>query len=437
MRLGVVDHGDRRIFFHELVQRLAELDVVLAFLGGDRNREHRRTGRHRHQRFVRLLAGGDGVAGHGMVELGQRDGLADAGRAALLGGLAHELEHAGDTPGLALGRQERRAVGDLAVEHAHDRHLAAVRGLQRLHHIGERVAAGLDAEPLGGRRDVGRFVAQRLHQTQHAVGAGRRTHQHRTHEAVAQLLRQVVEDLVLRRLDVAEQLLHQLVVVVRQRLQHREARRLLAVDDVAFERHDFGSGVLLVDKGALQREVDETGDDVAVERRNLAQQKLRARRRLQQREHVVNGGVGLVDLVQEQEARNLLVLELAQDQLQLRDLLFVHLADDDGGVDTRQRRAHVMDELDRAGTIDEREAFAHEVRRRDRKLDAHVMMARFLAGVADRGSGVDGALALDRAGACEDCFEESGLAALERAYQRDAPGARGSCAVLCHFRLPR
>ena len=69
-------------------------------------------------------------------------------------------------------------------------------------------------------------------------------------------------------------------------------------------------------------------------------------------------------------------------------------------------------------------------------FDAHAVVARFLAGVADRGSRIDGALALDRAGAREDGFEKSGLAALERAHQRDAPGTRGSCAVLCHFRLP-
>ena len=133
---------------------------------------------------------------------------------------------------------------------------------------------------------------------------------------------------------------------------------------------------------------------------------------------------------------NLLVFELAQDELKLRDLLFVHLADDHRGIDRRQRRTHVMDEFDRARTIDEREALAHEARRRDRELDAHVVMARLLAGVADGGAGIDGALALDRAGAREDGFEKSGLAALERAHQRNAPGARGSCAVLCHFRLP-
>ena len=55
-------------------------------------------------------------------------------------------------------------------------------------------------------------------------------------------------------------------------------------------------------------------------------------------------------------------------------------------------------------------------------FDAHLVMARFLGGVADRGAGFDAALALDRAGAREDRFEQRGLAALEGAHQRDAPG---------------
>ena len=40
--LGIVDHGQRGILVDQLVERLAELDVVLALLGGDRDREHRR-----------------------------------------------------------------------------------------------------------------------------------------------------------------------------------------------------------------------------------------------------------------------------------------------------------------------------------------------------------------------------------------------------------
>ena len=194
--------------------------------------------------------------------------------------------------------------------------------------------------------------------------------------------------------------------------------------------------MLLVDIGALEREIDEAGDDVAVPDRNLAQQQRHARRRLQHLERLAHALVGLVDLVEEQEARNFLVFELAQDQLQLRHLLLVGLADHDRGVDRRQRRAHVVDEFDRAGAIDESVTVAHETGGGDRELDAHLVMARFLAGVADGGARLDRALALDRAGAREDRFEQRGLAALERAHQRDAPWTRGSCAVLCHIRLP-
>ena len=39
------------------MERLAEFDVVLAFLGGDRDRKHRRERLHLRDRFVRLLAG--------------------------------------------------------------------------------------------------------------------------------------------------------------------------------------------------------------------------------------------------------------------------------------------------------------------------------------------------------------------------------------------
>ena len=47
-----------------------------------------------------------------------------------------------------------------------------------------------------------------------------------------------------------------------------------------------------------------------------------------------------------------------------------------------------------------------------------------------RGAGLDRALPLDRAGARQDRFEKRGLAALEGAHQRDAPGTLGSCAAI-------
>src|SRR5579864_8361764 len=151
-------------------------------------------------------------------------------------------------------------------------------------------------------------------------------------------------------------------------------------------------------------------------------------------------GIALVDLVHEQNARDFLVFQLAQDELELRHLLLVHLADDDGDVDRRQHGAHVVDEFDRARAVEERIVVAHEARGGGGQLDAHAVMARFLAGVADRIAGFDGALTLDRAGAGEDRFEQRGLAALKGTDQRDAARAGRSCAIAAvrrHGHLPR
>ena len=63
-------------------------------------------------------------------------------------------------------------------------------------------------------------------------------------------------------------------------------------------------------------------------------------------------------------------------------------------VDRRQHRAHVVDEFDRAGAIEEGVAVAHEIGGGDVDLDAHLVMRALPAGVADRGACFDRALAL-------------------------------------------
>ena len=437
--LGVVDEMDRRVLVDELVQRLAELDVVLALFRGNRNGQHRRMRLDLGHRGMRLLAGRERVAGLGVFELAERDRLAGRGGAALLGGLAQELERAGHPAGLALRRQQRDAVADLAAQHAGDRHLAGVAGAERLQHIGERLVAR-DAEPLGGALHIGRLVAERLEQPEHAVGSAGDAHQHRNHEAIAQLLGEIVEHLVARRRDVGEQLLHQLVVVVGKLLQHGEARILAAIEILAVERHHLGGRMLLVDMDALQREIDEAGDDVVLPNRKLADDQRLPRGRLEDLQRLHHPGLGLVDLVEEQEARNVEVFELAQDQLKLRHLFLVGLAHHHRGVDRGQRRAHIVDEFNGAGAIDKSVAVAHEIGGGDGELDAHLVMARLLGGVADAGAGLHRALPLDRAGARQYRFEECGLAGLKWAHQRDAPGTLGSCAAIAicsrHRRLP-
>ena len=146
-------------------------------------------------------------------------------------------------------------------------------------------------------------------------------------------------------------MLHQRVVVIGELLQHGEARFLFAVEIAAFQRNDLGRLVLAVDEGALQREIDEPFDQLALPDRNLPQHQWRPGGRLQGRQRLADALVGLVDLVKEQEARDLEILELAQNDLQLRQLLLVRLADHDGGIDGGKRGAHVVRELDRTRTV--------------------------------------------------------------------------------------
>src|ERR1700719_2619164 len=99
--LGVVDDDERWVFFHQLVQRLAELDVVLALARRDREPEHRRQRRALRERRNRLLAGRDRVERRDRIELAERDRLAGLARAALFRRPARLLEDAGDARRLA------------------------------------------------------------------------------------------------------------------------------------------------------------------------------------------------------------------------------------------------------------------------------------------------------------------------------------------------
>ncbi len=278
-------------------------------------------------------------------------------------------------------------------------------------------------------------MPQRLHQPQHTVLARGRAQQYRTDQSFAQFAGEIVEHRVARRLDVFEQLLHQRVVVVGELFQHREAGLLLAVKIAAFQRHDFGRLVFAVDKGALQREIDKAFDQFAVPDRNLPQHQRHPRRRLQGRERFADALAGAIDLVQKQKTRNAQILELAQDDLQLRQFFLVRLADHDRGIDRGKRGAHVMRELDRAGTIDKGVAVAHETGGGRAQADAHLVVAGLRAGIANRGSHLDAAGTMNCARARQYGFKKCGFTALERAHQRNAPWTTGTSDVLSHCRL--
>ena len=144
-----------------------------------------------------------------------------------------------------------------------------------------------------------------------------------------------------------------------------------------------------VNESPLEREIDKPAYRFARECWNLPQQQLAAGRRLQERQHVVDGRIRLVDLVEKQEPRNFLILQLAQNELQLRNFLLIELANHHRGIDRRQGRAHLMYEFDGARTIDESVIVAHEIRAGDGDLHAHLVVARLLAGIAYRVSRLD------------------------------------------------
>ncbi len=235
MGVGIVHDGDRRIFVRELVERLTELDVVLALGRGDRQREHRRIRQHLGEPLRMILARSQRVAGSGIIELAESDGFTGLRGTAFLERLPHHLVHAGNTAGIALLRVQRgcRRRSDPQARASTDI-LPPCAVLIDLQHIGHRIVAiGLDAEPLRRGLDIRRLVAQRLQQPQHAVGAGGDADQHRADQPIAQFRREIVEYLVARRRNILEQLLHQFVVVIGERLQHGEARGLLALQVLA------------------------------------------------------------------------------------------------------------------------------------------------------------------------------------------------------------
>ena len=277
--------------------------------------------------------------------------------------------------------------------------------------------------------DERRFVPDRLQQPYDAVAVLRRAEQHRTDQPVAHLLGEVLEDLVARRRHIAEQLLHQLVVVVGKLLEHVEARFLLASFDVLGHRDDFGRRVLAIDEGALEREIDEAGRDAVLPYRDLAQHQRLGAGRLQHRQDLAHLRLEAVDLVEEEEVGDALILELLEDQLQRGDALGIRLADHDRRIARRQHRVGLGLELDRSRAVDEGKAIAEKFDVGDVDLDAHAVVARFRRAIADRVLVGDLALARHGAGAGQDGLEQRRLAGEVGSKDRDGAGAARCTAV--------
>ena len=304
--------------------------------------------------------------------------------------------------------------------------------VQGLHHLDDRIAAFLDAEARPRVGDARRLVPDRLEQPPDPVAAFGRADQDRTDLPRPHLDDEVLEHILAGRLDVLEKLLHQPVVVVGERFEHREAR--IDLSGTVFVGHVDGLArrVLAIDEGPLEGEVDEAGHHVALPDRDMAQHQRHAARRLQHFEGLPHARIGLVDLVEEEEARDALVLERLQDDLEGRDLFLVGLGDHHREIDGCEYGFGLEGEFDRAGAIEECDLVAHEIGLGDVRLDAHLMRPGLGRGVADRILLGNGPLPGDRSAPGEDRLEKCRLAACERPHQRNAPGPRYSAIAFRH-----
>ena len=322
------------------------------------------------------LAVGEAVAGREALEPGEGDRVAFLRPRHFRRGRAHQSRQAADAFLDLMRVDDGRAVGERAAQHPRQRQFAAMGGVDGADDLRQRRSLFVDSEPHARVTDGRRLVPDGLQEPRDPVTLGRRSHQHRHHMAFTQFARQIVEDEVLRRVDVADELLHQRVVVVGELLEHRIARLLLLGKDAGRHLDDGGGRGLAVDEGALEREIDEAGGDAVLPHRNLAQKQGRAGRRLQHLERFAQAPARLVDLVEEQNPRDAELLELAQDDLQRGNLARVGFAHHDGRIADRQGVAHVVDEFDRSGAIEERQTVAHVVDAGDVGLDAHRVASR-------------------------------------------------------------
>ena len=426
--IGLMAQLKGGIFLGQLGYGGGELHLVLLVGHGDGHAIDGRGGiGHEDFRHV-VLVHGDALAGGDLLQAAKGHGVARAGPGGLLRLLAEHGEHAADARGCARAVVERVAILDFAGQNARQGEFA-LGGIEGLHDIGRAPVVRVNAEPLDGLFDAGDVMAQGLEQAQNAVFVLRRAEQNRRDVAFHQFGAQILENLVRRRLHVRQEGFHEIVVIVGQLLHHLEAGFLLALLDLFGDVHDFRLGPLAVDVGALQGQIDGAYGDAVLPDGHLAQHQRMRRGGLEIFQNLAHMALGLVDLVDEDDARQADLVQLLENDLQGGGLLRIGLHDDDGGVAAHQGGAGVLGELHRAGAVDEGVGVAQKIRGGGVELDAHAVGAGRLGGVADGRSVLDAALARNRAGAVKNGFQKGRLAALIGAHERDAPRAGRSAAV--------
>ena len=417
MRLAPHLEGQRGVLVDDLVQGAGELHLVVPVFRRDGERKDRRFG------GGKVGRGGDARGTERLprrqrLDLGERHDLAGA----CFGGLVEPLSEGPQDRADPLAA-DRLALVQRARPDAAERKLAGVTLVQDLEALGRRGGAGGKGTPPDRLLDDGRVVAQRLQQAPHAVFAVAGAQQDRRDLVGTELVVQVAVDQRLLRRDVLDELLEQRVVELREGLQHVAPRLGFARQDLGRHLDQVGGAAAPVAIGALAHEVDITHRLLAAvgggtADRHLAQHQLALRHGLQGRQHVAHADFGGIDLVDEDDVRDVPVLDEFQERRQRHHALGRGFADQDRGVADGQRREGIVLELDRARDVEEGPLVAEIVDGRDVDLGAHAALARFGGRVAYGGACAGRAAPADGSRGVENAFEQAGLARQIRPAQR-------------------
>ena len=188
--LRVMDDSDRRIFLGQPVQRLTKLtsspsaslaEMAIAGKRADGVRRWRQRGapacpRSRYRRFSPFRVWRTPRFHQFRRDRASRRMVADQFEGPRRHGRLRRRR-----------RQQRRAVAGLAGENADNRHFAAMSGVLRLEHIGKSFSCRLSRPSRFAVAAIpGNSWRIRFQQPQHAVGAGRGSHQDRVRGRLAQ-----------------------------------------------------------------------------------------------------------------------------------------------------------------------------------------------------------------------------------------------------------
>ena len=428
--IGVLLGDQRAVFLQQFAQRVGHLDLIVALFGmnpaGVNRLEDRRVDGAglRRRRAVRRQQ----IAGARALQPPERDDLARRRLAHLAGRLPEQRVDAADPPAVDAG-----AVLQHAAPHPRQRQLAAGRGVVGLEHLRDRAGAVLDPRPRRGSRGFRQVVAQRLEQAPHAVLALPGAHHRRDDQALLELPAQRREHVRVRRNLVLEQRLEQRVVEIGERLEHPGPRGLQLRRHGIGRLDDLRGRVLAIAVSALAHQIHIAADGFAVEDRHLASDDRPVRLVAQRRERVGDRRGGAVELVDEQQRRNLARIEEIQQRGGRDRAIGGGLRHQHDGVHAHRGVERFLKEFERTGAVQRGQGLVHMDEARGADLDAHPPRPGLRRTVGDQIALLDRALARNRARGEQHVLQEGGLAARKRPGERET--ARAGRVLGAHARL--